>query len=345
LALQGVGLARVEADLMPQDKASVFGLLPTLSFSRKQENVAWGLDLSDYALKAIKLSRPVKSDEVKIEACEYILHDMPLSSPDLDKHGSGMVDKTLRDFVDRVGDLKNASIIAGMPGHRVLGRFFELPPMPRKKVSDSIQYEVRHQLPIALEDVCWSQQLLDEVESKAADEQPRRVLVQAAREAQVRDRLSQFKAAGLGVDRIQSDTVALHNALCYEMFATDHAGDEAIALLDLGTISSNIVISSPRCLWFRTFSTGGETFTRELIREFKLTYEQAEQWKREPARARRFHPLQDAMRPLLVQLTSEVERSLAMYARLYADHPVQRLYGLGGGFQAHGVLRHLRSGK
>jgi Tfp pilus assembly PilM family ATPase len=145
---------------------------------------------------------------------------------------------------------------------------------------------------------------------------------------------------------VQSDAVALHNTIHYELFAGDaSAADEAVAMLDLGTESSNIVISSRRGVWFRTFGQGGESYTRELIKRFNLTYDQAEQIKREPAKAPRFSELEEAYRPLLVQLISEVERSLETYARLYADHPVQRLYGLGGAFQAHGVLRYLRSGK
>ena len=41
----------------------------------------------------------------------------------------------------------------------------------------------------------------------------------------------------------------------------------------------------------------------------------------------------------------ELERSLTNCHKLYPDHPVQRIFGLGGGFQMHGLLRHLRFGR
>ncbi|HEX5102186.1 MAG TPA: pilus assembly protein PilM, partial [Pirellulaceae bacterium] len=345
--LQGLGLAQIEADLTPQEKGGMLGMLPGISFGRKAGNMAWGLDLSDFALKAIKLSRRGKTEEVQIEACEYILHSTPLTHPEVDQEKPQIIEETLQDFVGRAGELKGVKVCIGFPGQRVLGRFFELPPMPAKKVNGSIQYEAVHQLPVSLEELCWSHQILDPSNGRIADDQPRRVLIQAARDAHVRDRVATFKLAGITADFVQSDCIALHNALVHELFAdTDPSlNAEAITAIDVGTESTNIVVSSPACVWFRTVTQGGESFTRELVKQLKLTHEQAEQLQRNPAKARRFSQLQAAIEPLFVQLASEIDRSLTTYAKLYPDHPIQQAYGLGGGFQMHGLLRFLRSGK
>jgi hypothetical protein len=55
--------------------------------------------------------------------------------------------------------------------------------------------------------------------------------------------------------------------------------------------------------------------------------------------------LNATLEPIFVQIAGELERSLANYDKLFPDHPVEQIYGLGGGFQAHGLLRHLRSGR
>jgi Tfp pilus assembly PilM family ATPase len=144
---------------------------------------------------------------------------------------------------------------------------------------------------------------------------------------------------------VQSDCLALHNALAHELLTEGANGADAIAAIDVGTEGTNLVVSSQRGAWFRSFTPGGGNFTRALTQELKLTYDQAEQFKREPARARSFCRLEAAIQPLLTQLAGEVERSLATYSRLYADQPVNRVYGLGGGFQILGMLRHLRTGK
>src|SRR5205807_1641574 len=88
------------------------------------------------------------------------------------------VGETIRDFAACAGELKNVPVCIGIPGQRVLGRFIDLPPMLAKKVGDCAQYEARHQLPISLEELCWSYAVLDAAEGKTADEQPRHIFLQ-----------------------------------------------------------------------------------------------------------------------------------------------------------------------
>jgi Tfp pilus assembly PilM family ATPase len=151
-----------------------------------------------------------------------------------------------------------------------------------------------------------------------------------------------FKAAGINVDELVPDSVALHNAFQFEFHAEQQ---KTAALLDVGFDSTKFVVSGPRNLWFRTFGTGGESFTQGLVRQFQLTREQAEELKRNPAKARRYSLYYTTQEPLLVQMVSEVERSLASYSRYNCAEPVERLYGLGGAFQTYGLLRYLRWGK
>jgi Tfp pilus assembly PilM family ATPase len=114
-----------------------------------------------------------------------------------------------------------------------------------------------------------------------------------------------------------------------------------VVLLDVGAQSSNLVFSAPHLVWFRNLAVAGESFTNALLRPLKLTREQAEQLKREPARARRVYALIDLWNPILTYLADEVERSLATCKRQFPGLEVQQMFGLGGGFQLHGVLRCL----
>jgi type IV pilus assembly protein PilM len=364
LALEGLDEAAVEIDFMPQEKGGVLGKIG-LSFGKAKAKKSWGLDLSDYGLKAVQLSRDEKTGAVRVEACEFILHSRPLTAPDAEIERADIVDRTLRDFLGRV-DLTGAKVCVGIPGQRVLGRFFELPPMAAKKVDDAVQFEAKHQIPIPLEELCWDYDIMDSVDDKSADDQQRRVIVVAVRQSHVKERIATFKSAGINVDHIQSDCIAIHNAIHFEFFrddssrnpphrtqpsatvnptATGTQGSSAIAIIDVGTSSTNVVISSPGCTWFRSFGQAGDNFTSVILKQFKLTSEQAEVVKREPAKARRYYLFKEAVHPLFVQLTSEVERSLANYHKLYPDHKVGQVFGIGGGFRMHGLLRHLRNGK
>jgi Tfp pilus assembly PilM family ATPase len=347
LALQGLGLAAIPLDLTPQEKTNVlFAKIPGLSFGRRTTPSAWGLDLSDESLKAIKLVKNDETGGVQIAACQCLLHDKRLLELEDDLQRPEIVGRTLRALSEQCGELKGAKIAVALPGPRVLGRFFELPSLPPSKFADAINFEARHQLPMALDELCWQGHLLGGPDGPAAADAPRKVVVVAARKSHVRERLAEFQSAGVGVDFVTTDCLALHNALTYEFFSEGSPGrnGQAIGALDLGAAAANIVVSSPNSVWFRTVGHGGDRFTSLLVDHLNVTRQQAALLVREPAKARRYSQWCAALQDGFAQVTGEVERSLS-HARFDPDVALQHLYGVGGGFQTHGLLRYLRQGK
>jgi type IV pilus assembly protein PilM len=220
--------------------------------------------------------------------------------------------------------------------------------MPAKKIEQAVQFEAKHQFPVALDELKWAYDILHEAEGKQADEAPRQVMLVAARAAHVQDRVNLFKRAGIEVNVLQSECVALHNAVRYE-FAADNAENGqpagALALVDVGVSSTKVVLSSERGLWFRTFGQAGYNVTSQLVKQLQMTQEQAELVKRSPARAKRYYQLLAALQPVVMSLAGEIDRSLASFQAQNDDIPIRRVYGLGGGFRTHGLLRQLRYGK
>jgi type IV pilus assembly protein PilM len=169
--------------------------------------------------------------------------------------------------------------------------------------------------------------------------------------------LDAFRRLGIQVDVLQTDFVALHNFLAHE-YLSRGTGCQPVpqgsqpaspcrvaAALDVGCDVTNIVVSSHKSLWFHSCGVAGQSFTRALVREFKLSVAQAEQLKRRPESAERMSDLYEAIGPLFDDLLDETQHALAAYAAAQPDLPVERLVGLGGGFALHGLLRHLRFGR
>ena len=98
-------------------------------------------------------------------------------------------------------------------------------------------------------------------------------------------------------------------------------------------------------IWFRSFSPAGDDFTRALIGQLKLTRSAAEELKRNPASAPRLSRFHGAIQPVLAELAEEIRRSVASFQQTYPHLTVRRLYGVGGGFRTHGLLRYLRHGQ
>jgi type IV pilus assembly protein PilM len=335
LALQGLGLAAVSLDLMPKEPTSVLQMqvLPgRLTLGRRGVETAWGLDLSDHSLKAVKVVKD-KDAGPKVIACHFSAHD-----------GPEQAHRSLQELAANSDDLKGAKVGVNLPGQRVLGRIFELPPPAGKNLEGAIAFEARHQLPIALDELCWASHVLDRPSGKDANDKSWRIVVAAAREVHLKQRISLVRAAGIEVDLVQSDCLALHNVVVFE-WLSGAAPHKAICTLDLGMDHTNIVISSPRNVWFRTVGMGSRDFANLLVKEFNLTHQQAAQLIREPHRARRYGQWCAALRPAMAQLAGELTRSLTSYDKQYPSDPVEQILGVGGGLQMHGLLRHLRFGK
>jgi type IV pilus assembly protein PilM len=342
LALQGIDEADTAVNLMPVEKAGLLSKLP-FSFGKKLPTAAWGLDLGESGLRAIKLSKDAKSGVLKLEACEHISHSQPLVQIEKSLEREEVAAVTLKEFLGRA-QTEGSRLIASVSGQRVLGRFFDLPPMAGKKVAEAVQFEAKHQIPVPLEDLSWAydiQGVAGGDGGKEQDERPRKILLVASRLVHVQAQAALFKAAGITIDELTPDCLALHNAFQFE-FHSENA--KAAAVVDVGLDSTNFLVSAPRAAWFRSFGLGGENFTQALARHFQLTREQAEELKRKPAKARRYSLYCATQEPLFVQLVSELERSLSSYSRFSAE-PAEKLYGVGGAFQTHGLLRYLRWGK
>ena len=72
-----------------------------------------------------------------------------------------------------------------------------------------------------------------------------------------------------------------------------------MAALDVGCDVTNVVVSSPRSLWFHSCGVAGQSFTRALVKERGCTILQAEQLKRTPEAAGRLSDVYAAMTPVL----------------------------------------------
>jgi Tfp pilus assembly PilM family ATPase len=70
---------------------------------------------------------------------------------------------------------------------------------------------------------------------------------------------------GLRLDVVQSECLALHNLAVYEFFGRSPAAGaraRAVALLDIGARATNLVISAPGCVWFRSIAVAARRSPR-----------------------------------------------------------------------------------
>lgn len=353
LALQGVQRAAIHINLVPLDKGRV---LDKFSFRRKKNaSAAWGLDVGVSSVKAVRLHYDKASQQMVVDVVDLIEHGKNLSHTDEEIEKRTILKDTLARFLER-NAIRGERICMSVSGHQVLGRIIDLPQVEDKKVDQLVRIEARHRVPVPLAELTLGYQILETDENERAGHPQMRVALEAVKSYHADQLLKIAGEAGLNVDVLQSDCMALHNFATYEFFgkadntqqegqATEEKDAEAVAMLDVGAHGSNLVISSPTLVWFRSLRVGGEAFTSDLLKPFRLTKDQAEQLKREPTRARYISRIYDAIGATLSSLGEDVQRSVQAYSRLYPDVIIRQMFGIGGGFALHGLLRRLRYGR
>ncbi|MCO6458424.1 MAG: pilus assembly protein PilM [Pirellulaceae bacterium] len=344
LALQGLGRAALPLDLKPRKKASVLGTL-NISLTRKAATKsAWGIDLGTSALKAVRLS--VTADErVVVDRCVWL----PVNRQS-DRHtgtlpATGTQTEALSQLRQAHPLEPNEPVCVNLPGLRLLGRFLRLPRLDGKRFQQILDHEVRHRVPVPLDELCWDHHVLPE-HGEVHEEVPLAVLVVAAKQFEVERRLAHFQEAGIKVDFLQSDCIALHNWCQCERSASalpaESAGElPGTMLIDVGSDCTHVVVSWEQSFWFRVLAVGSDEVTRAVVKANRLTNEQAEAIKQAPHQAGSMSALFAAIDPVNERLGTQLKQSLAAFAQDYPEVRVRLGYGVGGGFCQHGLLSAL----
>ena len=119
--------------------------------------------------------------------------------------------------------------------------------------------------------------------------------------------------------------------------------DEAgTIIMDIGGVSTDLIIIEGGGIWLRTLPIGGTNFTEALVKAFKLSYRKAEKLKRDAATSKYARQIFQAMRPVFSDLVQEVQKSLGYYQSLNRDSNLTRVIGLGSTFRLPGLQKYLK---
>jgi type IV pilus assembly protein PilM len=289
---------------------------------------AWGIDIGQRALKALKLCEI--EGQVQVEAFEVIEYPQILSQPEVDR--AGLLVEALRQFLDK--NVVSGSILAAsVPGQSSFTRFVKLPPVEPKRVPGIVRFEAEQQIPFPIEEVVWRWQTFHDPDSPDVE-----VGIFAMKRLDVNDMLGHLSVAGLSVDIVQMAQLALYNFLCGDQQLADGG---ATMLADVGTDKTELVVADGARIWTRTIQIGGSNFTDSLVRAFKLSFDKAENLKRTAASSKYARQIFQAMRPVFADLVQEIQRSIGYYTSLHREARFKRVVGMGNGFRLPGLQKFL----
>src|SRR3954468_21907798 len=102
---------------------------------------AWGIDVGNRALKAVKLVR--EADGLRIDDFEVIEHETVLSNAGDNRES--LVQSALANFVQR-HPFRGGQVAIGVSGQSSFARFIKLPPVEPKKIPEIVRFEAIQQI-------------------------------------------------------------------------------------------------------------------------------------------------------------------------------------------------------
>src|SRR5580704_17888059 len=167
---------------------------------------AWGIDVGNRALKAIRLVRD--GDQFRIDDFEIIEHEQIISQAGDNR--DCMVQIALANFAQK-HSAKGGAVAIGVSGQASFARFIKLPPVDPSKIADIVKFEAVQQIPFPLEDVEWSYQLFQAPDSPEVE-----VGIFAMRRELVNQIIKNFTDVRLEVNVVQMNPLAVYNGLVYD---------------------------------------------------------------------------------------------------------------------------------
>jgi len=305
---------------------------------------AWGIDVGQCGVKAIRLQD--MGGYVAATAFDYIEYPKILTQPDADP--DQLTREALEQFLSR-NSIRGDTVVISVPGQSGLARFVKLPPVEEKKIADIVRFEAKQQIPFPLEEVVWDYQKLGTGEVTDGFAMGTEIGLFALKRDMVFRYLQHFLDVNVEVHTVQMAPLALCNFVAYDLITKPAEGEEVpdkkqcIVALDIGTDNSNLVITDgDRIIWQRPIPLGGNTFTRALTKDMKLTFAKAEHLKRNAIKSPDLKKILASLKTVLNDFVGEVQRSLGYFTNTHRDAAVQYMIGLGNAFRLPGLQKYLQ---
>ena len=295
-----------------------------------KKNDSWGIEVGSNAIKAIRLVR--SGAEVELADYEVLPFKKILTTPDLNVDEA--IQMNLDQFLSK-RDLRRSSVVLSVPGNMAFARFAKLPPVEPKKIPDIVRFEAVQQIPFPIEQVEWDYQVFQQEDAPDVE-----VGIFAISKERVAKFLSNYRQVNVKVDAVTLSPLAVYNAFHFENEGGEQA--DGTIYMDIGTVSTDVIIVENEGIWLRTLPIGGNNFTEALVRAFKLSFPRAEKLKREASTSKYARQIFQAMRPVFADLVQELQRSLGYYQSMNRESNIKRVVGVGSTFRLPGLQKFLK---
>jgi type IV pilus assembly protein PilM len=218
-----------------------------------------------------------------------------------------------------------------------------------KRLPEIVRFEARQQIPFPLDDVIWDYQMMGVLVKSKGFLMEAEVGLFAMKRDQVYEALQPFLTADLEIHHIQLAPLCAYNFLAHSLLAEALENDvydadsppDSYVILNVGTDTTDLVITNGFRVWQRSVPLGGNHFTKQLTKELKLTFAKAEHLKRNVREAEDAKAVIQSMRPVFNDFLTEVQRSVGFFQNIDRRAQIGGIIALGNAVKLPGLQQYL----
>ncbi len=316
-----------------------------------------GLDIGSSGIKAIKLKKVKDGHElVGAEIAGLSSESVDDLDPDVRRN---LYINTIKKLLKQKS-MSGAKVVSSIPGDDAIIRYIKVPYMSSDELKNMIPYEAEQYIPLGMDQVVFDYQVLDET-AEEGSQKKLEVLLCAVKNETMDQHIDLLKGAGVTPGVIDVNAFALYNAYKLNIEAEEEGGVKAdtVALINIGSKFTTITIAEKGVPHLtRDINIGGNNFTKEIQREFNLSYAQSEEMKKQHAvimveseelllssmptgEDDKSSRIFEAITPALNKLLNDIKRSFDYYESTVKRKGVQKILISGGSSKIKNIDRFL----
>ena len=215
--------------------------------------------------------------------------------------------------------LRSGRVALILPAHTVFTKVasIDVPGGNTSQIGAVVAFEAQHNIPFPLHEVVWDHAIMGLTNSGAMN-----VIFMAVKADLLEQLCKSVSATGLQIISITPAILALFDA--FRNAYPNELISSTVLLLDIGSRTSNLIISEPGSFFSRSIPSGGQAVTSAIAKDMRLEIDEAEQLKVSRgmvALGAGFAPPADPVEANLAQLTrqsllktqADISRSLSYY--------------------------------
>jgi len=236
-----------------------------------KKNNFLGIDLGTTSIKLVEFTTEKGVPKlVTYGYAERIVADIAKDDSDviLDK-----VAALLKKLYTECG-INSYKAVTALPNFSVFNSVITLPMMSKKELNSAVRWEAKKFVPLPIEDVILDWRIIDQIEV-GKKKKNYRILLTAAAKSLVQRYVEIFKKANLQLLSLETEAFALTRSLLGKSQTTTMIIDTSAVTTDIIIIEKGVPALN------RSIDVGGITITRAIANSLNISFDRAEQFKRD----------------------------------------------------------------